>query len=461
MATKIYELNIDRGDIGRELKGFGASSAWWSQDIDSGSIREKLAKALFSAEGLNLGIYRYNIGSGEKESPARRVYTNRASESFYLFDESSGKWYYDFSRDKNARAFLAEALKGSVKDVVMFATSPHYSMTVSGSAAGHPVKHTLNLRKDAFYEFSEFLVEVTRHFMAEGVPVSFLSPLNEPQWSWGGEYVSQEGCHFEPEDVARLLDILGDKALKDGIKLSMFESGSIRPRQTKKYIEAMKKSVYFDTLDHIAVHSYWADGNIRVRKKYRKYLEKTCPGKEIHMTEWCELPCRHRPDDVEGAVIASRTISDDLNFLGASAWTAWKGFEALPENIFDADENKTDALVYAREGSEELFFAKRYYALKHYSAFWERGSRLIRAYVGQGAKELRGNNRFPVTAYTTPSGRTAAVVTNVSATETPLYVGKEAWSEAYLTDEKNDFISVPVAETVTLPPKSILSLIAR
>lgn len=274
MATKTYELNIDRGDIGRELKGFGASSAWWSQDIGSGSMREKLAKALFSAEGLNLGIYRYNIGSGEKESPARRVYTNRASESFYLFDESSGKWYYDFSRDKNARAFLTEALKGSVKDVVMFATSPHYSMTVSGSAAGHPVKHTLNLRKDAFYEFSEFLVEITRHFMAEGVPVSFLSPLNEPQWSWGGEYVSQEGCHFEPEDVARLLDILGDKALKDGIKLSMFESVSIRPRQTKKYIEAMKKSVYFDTLDHIAVHSYWADGNIRVRKNYRKYLEK-------------------------------------------------------------------------------------------------------------------------------------------------------------------------------------------
>ena len=44
MATKTYELNIDRGDIGRELKGFGASSAWWSQDIDSKSMREKLAK---------------------------------------------------------------------------------------------------------------------------------------------------------------------------------------------------------------------------------------------------------------------------------------------------------------------------------------------------------------------------------------------------------------------------------
>ena len=117
--------------------------------------------------------------------------------------------------------------------------------------------------------------------------------------------------------------------------------------------------------------------------------------------------------------------------------------------------------MYAREGSEELYFAKRYYALKHYSAFWERGSRLIRAYVGQVAKELSGRNRFPVTAYTTPSGRTAAVVTNVSATETLLYIGKKEWSEAYLTDEKNDFISVPVAETVTLPPKSILSLIAR
>ena len=142
----VQELVISRDAVYQTLKGFGVSGAWWAQGLTDETFSKKVAKALFSENSLNLNLYRYNVGAGEQSASKRRVYSDRATESFYYFNESTKKYEYDFTRDAAAYAFLLNALDGTLKEVVLFANSPHYSMTVSGSASGNVRAYTLNLK---------------------------------------------------------------------------------------------------------------------------------------------------------------------------------------------------------------------------------------------------------------------------------------------------------------------------
>ena len=117
----------------QKFNGFGTSAAWWAQDAGNSRYADEIAKALFSKEGLGLNIYRYNVGGGEKHNLNARVFNNRATESFYYFNEATGEYEYDFTRDAGAQRMLEKALSyGCVDTVVLFANSPHYSMTESG-----------------------------------------------------------------------------------------------------------------------------------------------------------------------------------------------------------------------------------------------------------------------------------------------------------------------------------------
>ena len=171
------------GRTAQTIEGFGVTGAWWAQELDDPEYRSAIVEALFSDEGLALNIYRYNIGAGEADNPDSFVTTNRASRSFYVYNPETGEFEYDFSADPNAYAVLTEALSPghTVDQVILFANSPHYSMTVSGSATGQKETHLLNLRQDAFYDYADYLVTIAEHFVSEGVPVSYISPINEPQ----------------------------------------------------------------------------------------------------------------------------------------------------------------------------------------------------------------------------------------------------------------------------------------
>src|ERR1700682_4000255 len=48
------------------MQGFGASGAWWPNDLVSfpRTVQEKVADLLFSKPGIDLSAYRYNVGGG-------------------------------------------------------------------------------------------------------------------------------------------------------------------------------------------------------------------------------------------------------------------------------------------------------------------------------------------------------------------------------------------------------------
>lgn len=466
LPLSVPELVISRGEICQTLEGFGTSGAWWAQGLTDPAFRAEVAAMLFSDSGLNLNLYRYNVGAGERDANRRRVYTDRATESFYYFNPDTGKFEYDFTRDAAAYSFMKEALNGTLKEVVLFANSPHYSMTVSGSASGNDRAYTLNLKADSFDDFAEYLTKIAAYFIENGIPVSYISPLNKPQWSWGGENVSQEGCHYEPAHVAELGKILDEYLKMNDVnaKISLFESGSLALKDVKPYLSALSREEAFKNSDHVSLHSYWADGNIRVRKKLRKYLDRTVPDKEVHMTEWCELPSEHSADDIDSAIILSRTLSNDLNYLNAVTWYAWKGYEEVPPGIVGSPENRTDSLLYGVQATGELYAAKRYYALMHYSAFWEPGSVRVGAKIGKGIASAQNEKNLPVTAFVTPSGKTVAVITNTTSVSKSVSLGAETGRSAniYVTDKERNtekVFSGGAPETLDIAAKSIVTLV--
>ena len=182
-------MTIDFNTKHQTWEGFGASSCWWSQYVGGWDkpykgqglpVREQIAKWLYSRdEGIGLTIYRYNVGAGSKDSGLGTFWDpNRRAQSFIGVDGE-----YNWNKDRNAVWFLKYCVELGAKDVVFFCNSPLDKLTVNGlahmSEDGSP-----NLLPEKYDDFAKYVFDVVEHFRAEGVPISYVSPINEPQWEW-------------------------------------------------------------------------------------------------------------------------------------------------------------------------------------------------------------------------------------------------------------------------------------
>ena len=104
--------------------------------------------------------------------PNSRIRGNRATESFYVLNEETGAYEYDFTRDAAAQHMLDLALSyGCVDTVVLFANSPHYSMTKTGQATGGLEENFSNLPAENYEAYADYFLTVTKYFLDKGVPV--------------------------------------------------------------------------------------------------------------------------------------------------------------------------------------------------------------------------------------------------------------------------------------------------
>ncbi len=404
----------------QEIDGFGTSACWWSQKVATQEDRTALAKALYSKEGLGLNIYRYNVGGGVNPEHNRvDPNSSRSTESFYYFNEETKQYEYDFTRDANAQAFLDEALKyGCIDTVVLFTNSPHYSMTISGEATGSFfASGTSNIAPEHYRDFVDYFLTITEYFINKGIPVKYISPINEPQWDWGGDGVGQEGCHYEPEQVYEILRLFskGIDERKLDVKLSVPESGELG-KLTKKLFKTIRndKEIY-KNVGTFAYHSYWRDTRPTDKKDFGLWLDSPkFKNEKIEMSEWCELPCAHSVDDVEGAVVMARVIANDLYYTGVNSWTSWVAVNTT--GIGEDGKKYSDGLFYTGDDFKEFNQAERYNALAHFSKFVPAGSKMISATTNTNKTTAdEYGNKYYLTnfaAFKTPEGKTVLVIVN-------------------------------------------------
>lgn len=391
----------------QQLKGFGTSSCWWSQYC-SGKAADELAEALYGDSGLKLNIYRYNVGGGYDPDNVRVTNPWRLTESLYEFDRETEEGHYNFDNDRTAREFMQKCLaKGNIDMLVLFANSPHWSQTSTGQASGSLLYHTCNLPKMNYKKFVDYFLDVTEFFLKSGVPVTHISPINEPQWKWGGSYVWQEGCHYETNELLEVFHLFAEEIIKRNLPVKLYgpESGELLGL-TAEYIDAFSKDeTIMKVMPDIAVHSYHCDDRPEDRITFRKELVEKYPSLRFDMSEWCELPNKSPTDSIKGALISARVIGQDLTLAGFESWTAWVAVNQM--SIKDDGKNYADAWFAAENDFSKYFQAKRYFGMAHFSKYIPVGSFAVD--TGNMPEKENTLNAF---SFITPDGKTVSVIVN-------------------------------------------------
>ena len=446
------------------FKGFGTSAAWWAQVLGNSEHADEIARLLYSEDGLNLDIYRFNVGAGEADNPNNRIHnTWRSTESFYVFSQEENKYVYDFSRDSAAVAMMEKALQYGAKEVIFFCNSPHYSMTHSGQASGGLTQHFSNLKKENYQDFAEYLLTIADYFYYEkNIPISYISPINEPQWGWGGDWVGQEGCFYTPEEAVELMEIFALKMQERNspYKLSGLESGALGADQNDYIDKYLESEIINNFCDVYSGHSYWLDNNREAKKKAGDRFLKLYPDKELEMSEWCELPCKLDSFSIDSAIYMANIMEEDLNLLRAVSWQNWVAVNGY--GIREDGTHISDGLISSNHEGTEIAINKRYYAYGHYSKFIPYGSVRIKSSISKS--KLEGAD-LRLTSYKKGDSVILVIVNNSYDVKDIVLKkgGHKTMSHYATTDSKNISLDYQgeFNKNVTLESRSINTIVLK
>ena len=445
------------------VEGFGASSAWIYQAlglVEDENFKNEAIDMLYGSGGLKLTEFRYGIGAGGTESDA---YGDplRGADSFFIADRFKGDYSvfkdisnYDFSRDRAVIDMFERALAtGNVKRVVIFTASPHYLMTVSGKTHGE-FDNQNNLKEECYEAFSDYLLVITDYLYKNiickynpDIKVS-ISPLNEPQWSWGGPWASQEGCHYDPIPLARFCDTFyktvtafNDKHATH-YEVDIFESACCKLDFAKDYIDELSKYDWFYKLNTVSLHSYVTELDIKARKEFYKYIPKNL---NVYVSEYCIM--EHGVDpSIDKGLYSAKIMLRDLAYLHAIAWNYW-----LSISCGDYE----DGLVYWNKDEQDndiLRVSKRYYTFGQVSRFAV-GSTMIKTKYFTGA--IDGIEQV---AFIREDGSIVLIVINDGKDDVRIKLkGISGYIHHILTDANNDWTETTYTNTsyINVGAKSI------
>jgi O-glycosyl hydrolase len=371
----VTQLNISYEHTHQRIDGFGASDAWsidpiigkWELEGKQDDI-ESLADQLFSVEhGIGLSAWRFNIGAGSAGQGDNSAIPDPLRRAQLLIPYADSG--IDMSKQHGQIRLLREAYERGVSTLVAFANSPPYWLTKNGlTHPGDGIRvGSSNLDMSRVNDFSAFLVAVLKYLRSDpvNVPVNFISPVNEPSWSWQDQ--TQEANRYNNEDLkyvykslhsALMRAGLGDDVEIDGAEVpelsaalsddyhvrfdgSIYKGGmNTSPNGVyRNYIDALLGDAEMREIlgNKLSVHSYRSsassDGLGRLRELMVQNITDVSPQSRVWMSEFCILGDAgdirgfrgqgFDVDDMELALHTARVIHRDLTGLNAAAWFWW------------------------------------------------------------------------------------------------------------------------------------------
>lgn len=445
-------LNPDK--VYQKYEGIGASGAWWAQivggwtntDANGEEVRNVISRLLYSKEnGIGINIYRYNIGGGSAQS-GNGEYSDfaRRAESF---DTDDGK--YDFSRDANAVYMMKQAVRDGADEIILFVNSPIERLTKNGWA--HLKKNQAfrtNLSRKNYNAFADYCLDVTEHFVKEGLPVKYLSPINEPFWIWTG---GQEGCHYSPRQAGQVMCCFARKLRKrktlDSVKLSGVENGDIRWFNKSYTRHLLKYKEVVDCIDSIDLHSYclhmqipFFNDRVKFLKRYRKWLDRKYPDMPVKMSEWTHM-VGGKNCGMDSALETAKVMYEDMTILNVTSWQHW-----LACSHYDYH----DGLIYLDLEKKSYEMTKRYYVTGNFSKYIPLGA--VRFFAVCDDKDVK------IVAFKNEE-KTIVIVINPTTAEKSYRVPCDALLA--VTDKDNDLkeTNVKTDSEIIILPESVTTIV--
>ena len=431
------------------IADFGASDCWTAEYVGkyfNESEKAKAAKWLFSQnmdangnpEGIGLSCWRVNIGAGSaaQGSGSNIEDETRRAECFLKEDGS-----YDWTRQAGQLYFMGEAKKYGVDNFLLFSNSAPVYFTKNGKANANGQSISCNLKDDCYDDFAEFLATTTEHFIGEGYNVTFIDPVNEPQFDWKD---GQEGSPWLNYNIAKLAKELDKSIEKRNLKarilipeassLDCLYGGSGRATKQINSFFNPSSSNYVGNLSNmaktVAGHSYWTYSTnetlVDVRKKVRDAAAEA--GVDVMQTEWSMLG--DAPDVSTGfpasyeaatkmdiALFMAKIIYTDLAVGNMTAWSYWTAMAQekwSQKNRFylirlNANgDSGVESYGDIKKGGK-VAADKNLWTLGNYSRFIRPGYKRVAV---EGADDLNG---LMCSAYISPDGKqTVCVFVNMS-----------------------------------------------
>ena len=500
-------LKIDTNITYQSIDGFGASDAWtvnpmikqWSRESNTQAI-DKLADLLFSVEGgIGLSAWRFNIGAGSADQGQESLIPDPLRRGELFVKSPYGP--LDESQQSGQVRMLKEAHQRGVKDFVAFANSPPHWATKNGLT--HPNDGinvgSSNLDPKHRQAFARSLVDVVQHLRGPnvGVPVNYLSPLNEPTWDWQGK--TQEGCPYNVDDIKELYravhaelnkaglakDVHVDgpesveytAALSDSYKIAfdkkIYQGGmnSKKVGRYRNYIDEFLGDTEMRDILHnkISMHGYfsdaWPDRLGMLRDLTLLNVKHVSPNAKIWMSEFCILgdPGKARSfggpgyqaSDLDFAIHLAKVMHRDLTRLHVSAWHWWLAI--TPYDYKDGLLKVSPTLE-----SDSIQTTKAFWAFGNFSRF-------IRPdFVRIQVTNPDDWNGLMVSAYQSPDSKTLVlVIVNGARLNQSLTLELDGSGialdrrkiDVYTTDRNHDLHRESLSNKLTILPHSITTVV--
>lgn len=497
------DVTIDISAKEQTIRDFGSSDCWSAEfvsDYFSDAEKSKAAKWLFSKamdadgnpEGIGLSCWRVNVGAGSASQGDNSNITEEIHRTECFLSEDGT---YDWTRCDGQQWFMRQAKDYGVEHFVLFSNSPPIYYTKTGKANANGQTLTCNLKTNCFDDFAEFLATTAQHFSEQGYNVTYISPVNEPQYDWKD---GQEGAPWENTDIRKLAREL-DRSITSrqlSAKVLIPEAGSWynlyggtnahANNQLDAFFKRTNTSTYVGSLSSVvqavAAHSYWTVGSNETLKEVRHAARAKAEGYGVEMmqTEWSMLDDAPSADagfaesygtasKMDIALYMGKVIYCDLAYANVTSWSYWTVFAQEKwghKNRFHlirlnaAGDTGEESSADIKEGGI-LTADKNLWVLGNYSRFIRPGYQRLEV---AEADEL---NALMATAWLSPEADTlVAVFVNMDRGSRQVSLatpGLDAGDvKAYVTDRSHNLqldSRLNDAADLKLPSRSVVTVV--
>lgn len=357
----------------QQVDGWGGSLCWWANIMGGYSDIEvqKICDWITDPQGLNMNIFRFNIGGGDNPEHQHMRGDGGDMPGYKV----SATAPYDWSRDANQRRITQQLIRSRVRlagvnDIFLeaFSNSPPWWMTRSGCSAGSTEGNVTNLKSDMFDDFADYLTEVTQYYHDSlGITFQTLEPFNEPFSIWWKALGGQEGCYFGQADQERMIREL-HKSLQDKNMLSYC---SITAMDSNTLDECfigitayLSAGDILPRLSKINAHSYFGSENSR------KNLAGFCRTHSMKLWQSESGPLNMSGSQETLILAMASRIIRDMKEMRCDAWIDWQ---------LAADNSPVWGLITGKynEPTHPVTRGDAYYIRAQFSRFIQKGYAIV------------------------------------------------------------------------------------
>ena len=324
------------------IEGWGLSLCWWANMCGKWSDTKinQLVTWLVSPTGLNMNVFRYNIGGGddpqwtncEEHHMANGKGLRAEMEGFQ--DSRGGKYHWE--RDAAQRKIMLK-IKEKRPDAIFeaFSNSCPWWMTNSGCCSGNSISGNDNLNPDYYTDFAHYLVDVCKHYKEEyGIEFRTLEPFNESRTDYWVRSGTQEGCHFDYSSQVAFLRVLQPILQQSGLNTKISAADETNTYQAVEGLKEYNRSGVANFIAQCNTHTYSADAHSR--SQFGSLARSM--GKRVWMSETGQ-----NGNGIGGNLTIAQRLIDDVRYIAPSAWVDWQYMEEWNDQWCFVTGNFNDA----------------------------------------------------------------------------------------------------------------------